>query len=211
MTLIIKSTAELEYKNELWRAEWVGYTFEGKETKDRWFGISKKEHGDFVRIDEDADDDAVLDAVKAAFVQMRIDEIHNEYGTPVTVEEKLEFSKKVLERSWDGDWMGQRSSWFYIDNLAQVLKTDFQEAARIVGLLEERKIVGLNGFIIIPWEEAEKTRQYLEDETGHKDLRRSDFGGWSCGHCFRNEDERGLVPSEVKCVEPDFIRKRRKS
>lgn len=208
MTRIIKSAEELEYKNESWRAEWVAYTFEGKETQDRWFGIFKKSNDEFVEVD---DEDPLWKEVITAFVQKRVDELHNEYGTPVTIEEMLEFSEKIIKRSWDGEWMGPRSSWFYIDNLAEVLKTDFQAAARVVALLQERKIVGLNGFIIIPWEEAEETRQYLEKETGHKDLRRSDFGGWSCGYCFSHVDEYGPSPSEVECVEPELVLKHRRS
>lgn len=204
MNRILKSFEIIKHAGEAWRLEWFTATFDdGREMRDRWLDLFKIVDGQLVKVpNRDETTNSVLDA----FIQKKTNELYAEYGTPVTDDEIIDFTKTILERSWNGEWIAQKNSFFYIDNLADVLRTDFQGAARVVNRLKSMKFAGLNGFIIIPWAEAEESRQALEERTGHKELFLSDFGGWSCGYCLHHEDERGLAPSQVECVESEYIR-----
>lgn len=200
MEKIIKETAEIEHNGEKYSAEWVTFLHDGKEMNDRWMKIFKSTTGGLIAVTGDSATREVSKALSAA----KCLQLREEYNISSPETDNIQIAEHIIRRSWNGEWMAQHNSWFYIDNLAEIFGTTFGAAAQMVADLTEKKVVGLNGFIIIPWEQAEETRYKLEVQSGHRMLELSDWGGWSCGHCYKNSDERGPAASEVECVPPDF-------
>lgn len=204
MEKIVKEILDVEHEGREFRAEWVSYLNEGVEMHDHWLLILEKTEEGYVEID----DSTLKTTISKLLCAAKIAEIQEEFGLPSDCVDKEEIAEEVIQRALDGKWMGQSHySLFYIDNLTEILGIPFADTSQIVYSLSENKIVGLNGFIIVPWTEYESSRSRLEEQTGHKLLELSDFGGWSCGHCYNHSDERGPAASEVECNPPEFFRK----
>jgi hypothetical protein len=202
MEKVVKSNTEISHKGDTWVGEWASYILtNGQETPDHWLVISKKESGVLANIENnpDVDEDEIRLITKLVRAE-RVREIQGEYGIPSDETEMLAITEKILERSWAGEWMGQAGYGFFIDDLAGILNLEFIEAAQIVRTLNLQGKAGLNGFIIVPWEEQEAAYQSWDDATGHKRLLVSDFGGWHCNHCGNQGDEYGPSAKEVPCV-----------
>ena len=114
--------------------------------------------------------------------------------------DQLAIAEIILERVWSGEWLGH-GMYFYVDDLAELLTISVAEAFRIVNRLKEKQIVGLNGFIIIPWQEDQKVLVSREARTGHKALRLGELSNaWECEFCGQMATGIGPAPQEVPCI-----------
>jgi hypothetical protein len=204
MERIVKQTIEAEYEGDTWLAEWASFIIhDGSESHDRWLKVSRKEE-DGTRTDIDDIHEEYSDhreTIVKLLAAKRIKEIQAEYGIPSTDLDELNVTEQILVRAWAGEWMGQlrNSYYFFIDTVGEILNKDFLEAAKIIKTLNSQKKAGLNGFIIVPWEEEEEAFQSWEKSTGHKKLSVSDIGGWSCQHCGNYAYEEGPWAAKVPC------------
>lgn len=211
MDKIVQSTLEVEHKDVTWVAEWCSFIIhDGTETRDRWLKVSRKEESGIltdIDVDDDDDEDSDEDATKKDVIvrllaAKRIQEIQAEYGIPSSDVDELAVTELILARAWAGEWMGQlrNSYYFFIDTLGEIFNKDFLEAADIVATLNRQEKAGLNGFIIVPWEEEEDGYKSWEKSTGHKKLSVGDSGGWDCQHCGNHAYEEGPWAAKVPCV-----------
>ena len=213
MQKVVQSTLEVEYDGDTWVAEWCSFIIrDGSETTDRWLKVSRKEHDgsltDIDTIHEDASDHR--ESLFQLLAAKRVQEIQAEYNIPSADFDELAISENILARVWTGEWMGQlrNSYYFFIDNLAAILGKDFVTASNIVNALNRQGKAGLNGFIIVPWEEEDDAFTSWEKSTGHKKLIVSDGHGWGCQFCGNHADERGPWASEVPCAPVDAEERR---
>jgi hypothetical protein len=210
MEKVVQSTTEVEFEDSTWVGEWVSYIIrDGSETSDRWLKVSRKEtDGTLTDIDDLYNDNTASEerekreAIVRRVAAERIKTIQSEYGIPSDDVDELAVSELILARVWAGEWMGQlrNSYYFFIDNLAEIFNKDFLEAASLVRTLNLQGKAGLNGFIIVPWQEEDSAFKSWEEATGHKKLIVSDGSGWGCQHCGNHGDERDPWASEVPCV-----------
>lgn len=208
MEKIVKQSLEAEYEGDTWLAEWATFIMhDGSETTDRWLHVSRKEQdGTLTAIDDlfngDAEGTDLYEMVVQLLGDKRVKEIQADYGIPSADLDEMAITEQILARVWAGEWMGQlrNSYYFFIDTLGKILNKDFLEAAEIVRILNHQKKAGLNGFIIVPWEEEDDAYQSWEEATGHTKLTVGDSGGWSCQHCGNYAYEEGPWASKVPCV-----------
>lgn len=203
MEKIVNATAQLDLKGTTWVAEWNSYTrSDGTETPDRWLKILRKDADGLTPFEELSNiSDEEYSRIVAAFAAQRVKTIQKEYGIPSPDLDEIDISEKILARVWAGEWMGQlhNSYYFFVENLASILGKDFPYILGLVDTLGVQRKAGLNGFIIVPWQEEENAYLSWEKQTGHKRLLVSDWGGWNCGHCGNSGDEYGPSPSKVAC------------
>lgn len=203
MEKIVKESQQVRHANATWLGEWVSYMIDGKESKDRWLKLQKKVDGQFVSI-ENLDDvtTRIQREVEEHLCELREEELREEYGVLAPDADKLSIAEKILTDTWNGKWMGQTLSYyFYMENLARLLNITFMEASTIVDSLYRKKVAGLNGLIIVPWQEERDANALLEKRTGHKQLKLADFDGiWHCDYCMQHGEEGGLRPEETACV-----------
>lgn len=210
MEKVVKQSLETEYEGDTWLAEWVSYIIhDGTETSDRWLKVSRKEEdGSLTDIDDlfngDAEGTDLCEMVVQLLGAKRAKDIQKEYGLPSMSIDKVDVAEQILARVWAGEWMGQlrNSYYFFIDTLGSILEQDFLDAAEIVRVLNNQQKAGLNGFIIVPWEEEDNAFKSWENSTGHKKLYVSDGAGWSCDACGTRADEYGPWASKVPCNVP---------
>lgn len=200
---IVHSTAHLVIGGTTWVGEWCGYIMGEKESLDRWLVLSKREaDGSLVEFNDIQTEKPSESDIRAEFVKKRVKELQDEYGILNSTPDLKKVAEEIINRVFSYEWMGQRSVGydFYVENLATILNVAFSDARDLVYLLVNQRKVGLNGFIITPWEEMEKNRLISEKSTGHKELNLSDFGGWSCSYCNNRADEHGASPASIPCV-----------
>lgn len=205
MEKIVKQSLEAEYEGDIWLAEWAtSIMHDGSETTDRWLHVSRKdEDGTLTDIDDiHKEDSDHYDTIVRLLANKRVKEIQVEYGIPSSDLDELAVTEQILARVWAGEWMGQlrNSYYFFIDTLGEIFNKDFLDAAEIIKILNHQKKAGLNGFIVVPWEEEDDAYQSWEQATGHKKLSVGDSGGWSCQHCGNYAYEEGPWASKVPCV-----------
>lgn len=112
-------------------------------------------------------------------------------------------SEKILkfyERSTTGEYLGQRSNneLFYVQDVASLLDMPMQYVLKTIDEMIKTGKIGLNGMILIPYEQYAETFRQLEKSTGHKQISISDFGWWSCVACGQNGDDY-TNPKDYKC------------
>lgn len=205
MDKIVQSTLEVEYEGDTWVAEWCSFIIrDGTETKDRWLKVSRKEEsGVLTSIDDiHSEDSDHFETLIRFMADKRVKEIQSEYGIAAGSVDELAVTEQILARVWEGEWMGQlrNSYYFFIDTLGEIFNKDFLEAADIVAALNRQEKAGLNGFIIVPWQEEEDGYKGWEETTGHKKLSVGDSGGWGCQHCGNHAYEEGPWAAKVPCV-----------
>lgn len=205
MEKIVKQSLESEYEGDTWVAEWASFImFDGSETSDRWLKVSRKEaDGTLTPIDEThAEDRDHHDTIVRLLADKRVKEIQAEYGIPSADLDELAVTEQILARVWDGEWMGQlrNNYYFFVDTLGDIFNMEFLEALDIIRTLNRQQKAGLNGFIIVPWNEEVDGFKSWEKSTGHKKLSVDDSSGWDCQHCGHYADEEGPWASKVPCV-----------
>lgn len=119
--------------------------------------------------------------------------------------EIAEATETIFHRVQNGEFLGQRQGTIiYVQDVAEILGSKPFVVLKTIGkVLEPEKRIGLNGMILTSWEEQEEARASLEEQTGHKDLSLSDFGGWHCAACGKHGDEYDDGPIAVECVIPE--------
>lgn len=104
-------------------------------------------------------------------------------------------------RSQAGEYIGQSNQFLYVQDVAAILKFDFQETYKIVATEIANKRLGLNGNILISYSEMKADQEYLLKETGHRDYYVIDFTSeWGCKACgaFSSfDDDKG--PNDIEC------------
>lgn len=154
--------------------------------------------------DADALNQELAYKVRELAIQKRIEEIWDEFRIAergITDEVVLE----LVEASWDGVFVGQQwNEYFYISDVSKVLKFDTPlDAMYICQSLRRDKKLGFYGFCLVRAEDEERVRSAGEEQTGHKDLRRDDQGGWYCDYCHNvgdPQDEATADASKIPCV-----------
>lgn len=150
-------------------------------------------------------DDDLESRVQAAVANERIQELQVEYAGATTDEGLLERAKQILTRVWGNEYMGQQrnSYYFYLETLADILALGMDDEAFLFDGLHKAQFAGLNGAILVPFEEEKAAYEFLEKQTGHKKLEVSDSGNWYCDYCYNsgyNDSETATSPSDVPCI-----------
>lgn len=207
MEKIVKQTIEAEYEGDIWLAEWASFIMhDGSESYDRWLNVSRKEaNGGLTDIEDIHEEDTDhYECIVQLLAAERVKEIQAEYGLPSEEIDEVSISEQILTRVWSGEWMGQlrNSYYFFGDNLAKILGKDSSfEIFETIDTLRAQKKVGLNGFILVPWEEEDNAFKSWEKSTGHKKLTVSDMGGWRCEACGNFAYQEGPWAAKVPCEE----------
>lgn len=180
-------------------AEWFTFRLpDGTVHGDRWLQVSLIQDGETILIDPEQPEG--IEAHKRAS-SARIKELQTELGIHSDDYHRVTVAERIIDRAWSGEWMGQkRNSLFYIQDLTAVMAIPLPSVAQLIASLNLRGKVGLNGAILIPFEDEAATFKKLESETGHKRLYKSDFGQWYCQHCGNSGSEEEPWATEVPCI-----------
>lgn len=205
MEKIVKETARVQHGNAIWLGEWCSYIMSaGEESKDRWLVISKEQaDGEFIEFNpSDSAETTLKREVIEKLADQKVKSIREQYGVLASDADTVAIAERILADLWDGVWMGHSISYyFYVDNLAGILQMDFLDAIEIVEILGQKKVVGLNGHILVPWKDENDSFSMLEKSTGHKRMSLGDFDGiWSCGYCQYSGDDFTAPFKDIPCV-----------
>lgn len=151
------------------------------------------------------ENDALENKVYTAVSQARVHELQQRYGHASNLEERIQNATQLLERLWKQEYLGHYSNsyCFYFDMFQDILLLSTPEMYEMFGKLQDEEKVGLNGMIIVPFEEESRNYKMLEEKTGHHRLDVTDSGNWYCSDCnnFRYADDENYVsPKDVACV-----------
>ena len=107
----------------------------------------------------------------------------------------------LAERSWAQEYVGQYNNVnLYLETVAYILEEPLGQISRWVGELIDEKRIGLNGAILISYENYEASRLRQEAFTGHKEYDSTDSGDWGCGYCGAHAwAEEGVDPHSMPC------------
>lgn len=206
MEAIVDRTIETEHQGDTWVGQWVRYRYPDPkssdglmvEMKDHWLIAFKKESDALVPVPSEMEKE-----VFAALINERVQELQKEYNISssgkVLYAEAVTIAESIIKRAWAGEWMGQQNSLLYTQHIASILDIEPSNIYYVMGSLGQERKAGLNGNIVIPWEEENTAYKRWEASTGHKSLTMGDFGNWGCSFCHQYGDEHDS-PSSVKCV-----------
>jgi len=151
----------------------------------------------------------VLLAVKAA-ATYRAGQIHAEFKKlPKYYETEVikNFIVDLYQRSVEGEYLGQLvDELLYVDTVVHILELNQQKVYELVRELVEEERLGTNGSILTSYEKLAETRQYWEDQVGHKRFSRSDLpdGLWSCTYCGSTGWLDDVNPTELECIKDKY-------
>jgi hypothetical protein len=195
----VKWYVKLDYYGSEYLAAWVLYysVADGHELG-YWF-MTYKNGEELSNFNDEGK--MILNAARS----LRESEVRSQYDTNKLHDAEY-LSDTVLDlfnRHLNGEFIGQTSGSLYTQNIAWILNISESSAINVVDMLRREKKIGLTGLILIPFEQDEGNRKYLESISGHKDFDRSDFGDWwSCRACGSMGDwEDGNKPSDFPCVD----------
>lgn len=140
--------------------------------------------------------------VKLAARQFRVQQIRAELGLDGASNPSPKDLDTILERTWDGQWMGQFShgNQLYASELADLLGLELQDVWPVIDKLREMRKADLafSSTILVPPDDA---LYYFDgyELYGHKKLVPSDFGYWSCRACKKSGDDME-DPSDFPCT-----------
>ena len=195
----VKWYVKIDYYGNEYFAAWVLYysVADGHELG-YWFITYK--NGDEL---SDFNDEGKM--IRNAAASLRSFEVRAQYDEKIRYDFGLLLDAvlDIVNRHLNGEYVGQLSGSLYTTTIADILNVSENQVFDAVSILRNKKKVGLNGFILIPFEQDENNRKYLEKISGHKDFDRSDFGDWwACRACGNNGDwENGNKPSDFSCVD----------
>lgn len=124
-------------------------------------------------------------------------------GTKQSLEQRFDdVIYDLFKRSEAGEYVGQSSSFIYIQDAARILDEPYKQVFVSVHRLIESKKLGLTGNILISWEQYDANQKYWLRKTGHKGFDSSDMGGnWWCTICgAKGEWVDGDDPKKVPCI-----------
>lgn len=181
------------------RYSWKEFFYKEGDSMGYWGVLFDAESGEEVNLDY-----AEAGKFKAAASAFRISEIQSEINLNSVEMSKADARKnKILEFFEDsrkGKYLGQKShnSMFYVQDAAELLKISLKSAIGYVNELIQEEKLGLNGLIIVSYEDYAREKKIVREETGHKSISRSDFGWWSCSSCGKSGDD-WTNPKDFKC------------
>lgn len=124
----------------------------------------------------------------------------DKYFYSSNIDRLAEMIMKIYERVCEGEFVGQRLDFIYVQEVAEILDVKMEKILEAIAKkLRPEKKLDLNGMILWDYEEIAKMRQRAFEKTGHRDLDRSDFGDWYCAACKQSGDERD-DPKDVPCL-----------
>lgn len=107
----------------------------------------------------------------------------------------------LFNRAQAGEFLGQQNDHFYLQDVASILGFSFPIIHTSVIKLEAQHRLGLDGNILIPWDERKANMDYGFASTGHKDYQISENGKkWWCRVCGSGGDFDELNPNDIPCV-----------
>jgi len=212
-------TEEWEFSAEVYgikyRAVWVHYSYQKWGTEAR-FLVVERDREEY-HCNQIGKEDPLVMAFTASAIAFRVEEIKRSYkgldtnDRWIEPEKFHERAKEVLvtlaELSWDGEYMGQeKNETFYLQHAAPLMGFDMSEMWPLARELMEEKRIGLNGAILIPYDDYAATKASQESSTGHKDYDATDMGGWWCNYCgARRWPEEQVNPKDVPCIEDAYV------
>lgn len=138
----------------------------------------------------------LVSALKTAAASFRRVEIRSSLDTnsiefAVNKDHRKRVALELFERSQRGEFLGQAShnELFYVQDLAAILDQPMSTTLELVHELVGEGKLGLNGMILIPFEDQEDAFESLKQSTGHLRLSLGDFGYWGCEACGKFGDE----------------------
>lgn len=157
---------------------------------------------------EDRDDLNTRAVIEAAHAY-RIRQLHLEYGLDdsmfIVRKDRRERLKEVIldlaERSWKDEFLGQYLFGFlYTETVVEILKA--RDGYELISELIAEKKLGLNGAILISYEEYAENFAAQERRTGHKKISFNDQGDWYCDFCkLEGDSQAGEKSTDYPCVE----------
>jgi hypothetical protein len=193
-----KWSLKLSFDNKNYLYEWSEYFHEGKS-----FGYFAKVLDEETRKELRYTPES--EAVIKAAVAFRVSQIREE--TKNSIPENGKSKKLILEyaeRARNGEFLGQyNDQTLFVQEVAKLLDFSFSYTFDFVQELIQEQKIGLNGNILIPYEDYIATFTYLYKRTGHKLLSVSDWGYWGCQACSKHgdpDDPNTADPSKVPCV-----------
>lgn len=159
------------------------------------------------------DDNDVLAAVHAA-VEFRIVQLRKDYpltysstdGHLSRAEQIKNAIESLAQRSFAQEYVGQKSSLgLYVQDVAKILHLELDTAWDAVESLVAEKRVGLNDFILIPFERYALRQKQLAEQTGHSKFESYDTE-WHCNFCGAHGDfQDDPQPQDIECIEGKYV------
>lgn len=168
--------------------------------------IAYKDRQRFSGYKEDSDVDAALEAARAFRIR-QLQETYSFGSSLAYYQGDFTVAKnsivELAKRSWDNEFLGQYMfSWLYLDNVALILELSLGEVQSLVRELIAEKKLGINGAILIPFEDYEAELEEKEKLSGHKEIHYNQEGGWYCGFCGASgESQSGDHPLDFPCIQ----------
>lgn len=112
----------------------------------------------------------------------------------------------LYARGRNGEFIGQSNSLIYLQDVLAIYDADMRRGYEVMNKLFIQQKLALNGNIIIPWEDYEASREYMQKKTGHKDYHTgdTDMSGWWCTACnkhgYWDSEPPFNDPTKVPCV-----------
>jgi len=187
------------------RYSWKEFFYEDGDSMGYWGVLFDAESGEELNLDY-----AEAGKFNAAASAFRVSEIQSKINlNSVEMSKKDARKNKILEffeDSQKGKYLGQKSNnaTFYVQDAAELLRISLKSAIDYVNELIKEEKIGLNGLILIPYEDYAREKTIVRKETGHKSISISDFGWWSCSSCGKGGDD-WTNPKDFKC-EDDGIK-----
>ena len=199
----------LEVDGNKYRAIWMNYIRPFDSHEEHRLVIEK----DGVEVSSYNNEENVA-AIIEAVCSYRIRQVQDGYNIKNNVDfygpnRKENMKKTILDlaaRSWEDEYLGQHPFGFlYMETVAKILGVDIPQVGIWISELTDEKKLGLNGAILISYEEYEASLNRWEEHNGHKDFHTSDQGDWKCWYCEAGafaEDE--LDPKNFECIEGKY-------
>lgn len=159
-----------------------------------------------MKIYDSSSNDWIVQSICSASSSFRKTELNKQYENIISSSHSSpelldDLIIDLYEQSTQGVYLGQISNnqLFYVQDLSQLLNFPNGFTLRKIDALIRDKRIGLNGMILISYEQYAENKKKAEIVTGHKGFNSSDFGNWFCSVCNQDGDEY-TNPREFPCI-----------